>query len=241
MKKQLFRTASIFWLVLAVWAMAQPACADPGSSAVIHGSVRIADHLASQRMRFRLYPGFRSSPAPTAAERQDEFQNIVVYLKSPDLSIPAGEEDPPAQIVQRGETFIPHVLPVVKGSTVEFPNDDPIFHNVFSLSGARSFDLGRYPKGDSRSVTFEKPGIVPVFCHLHSDMAAIILVLDNPFFAVPDAEGQYRIEGIPPGRYTLVAWHERSEPVEVPVELAPGARMEINLSVPIESDEESGR
>ena len=140
-------------------------------------------------------------------------------------------------MVQLGETFIPHVLPIVKGSTVRFPNQDPIFHNVFSLSGTKSFDLGRYPKGDSRSVVFEETGIVPVFCHLHSDMSAIILVLDNPYFAVPDPDGQYRIENIPAGSYTLVAWHERSEQVEQQVEVVAGQALELDITVPIEDDE----
>ncbi len=238
------RASAIAWLTLISWAWHSPVYAGTESDrapAVIHGTVRIADHLTSQRMRFRLYPGFRSVPAPPSGEeRKDEFQNIVVYLRSSELSMPATGDGPVAKIEQRGETFIPHVLPIVKGSTVSFPNEDPIFHNVFSLSGAKSFDLGRYPKGDTRSVTFEKSGIVPVFCHLHSDMSAIIVVLDNPFFAVPDQAGQYRIEGVPPGRYTLVAWHERSEPVEIQVELISGESREINLSVPIEDDEDSG-
>ena len=145
------------------------------------------------------------------------------------------------QVVQLGETFIPHVLPVVKGSTVEFPNQDPIFHNVFSLSRTRTFDLGRYPKGDSRSVTFDQPGIVPVFCHLHSDMSAIVMVLDNPYFAVPDADGRYRIENIPAGNYTVVAWHERSEQVEQQVDVMAGQALDLNITVPIEDEETSGQ
>jgi plastocyanin len=144
-----------------------------------------------------------------------------------------------SQVVQLGETFIPHVLPVVKGSTVEFPNQDPIFHNVFSLSGTKSFDLGRYPKGDSRSVTFDQPGIIPVFCHLHSDMSAIVMVLDNPYFAVPGPDGHYRIENIPAGTYTVVAWHERSEQVEQKADVIAGQALELNITVPIEDDETS--
>lgn len=209
----------------------------------ILGVVQIADDLSAQRMRFRLYPGFKSIPPPTAAEkRSDEWQNIVIYLKSADSALKTTAESTRIlQIEQRGETFIPHVLPIVKGSTVEFPNQDPIFHNVFSLSEARTFDLGRYPQGDSRSVTFEQPGIVPVFCHLHSDMSAIILVLDNPYFAVPGTDGHYRIDDIPAGSYTLVAWHERSEQVEMQVEVRAGEAVEINVSVPIEDDGSAGQ
>jgi hypothetical protein len=133
------------------------------------------------------------------------------------------------------------VLPIVKGTTVDFPNKDPIFHNVFSLSGTKSFDLGRYPQDDSRSVTFDQTGVVPVFCHLHSNMSAIILVLDSTFFAVPDAAGHYRIEDIPAGTYTLVGWHERSERVELQVEVLSGQSVELNVTIPIEDEQATGQ
>jgi hypothetical protein len=142
-------------------------------------------------------------------------------------------------MTQEGETFIPHVLSIPVGSTVEFPNLDPIFHNVFSLSSIKTFDLGRFPQGDSKSVRFDEPGLVPVFCHIHSDMSAIIMVLDNPYFAVPGADRRYRIANIPPGTYTLVAWHERSEPVERTVEVKDGQTLEVNIEVPIENEESS--
>jgi len=215
--------------------------AEPDSSATsgsIRGEVKITKKLPAQRMRFRLYPGFKPVPPPTAQEkRNDEWQNIVIYLKSvPSMPVETGGSEE-LQMLQLGETFIPHVLPIVKGSTVSFPNQDPIFHNVFSLSGTESFDLGRYPKGDSRSVTFDEVGIVPVFCHLHSDMSAIIFVLDNPYFTVPDPDGQYQIENIPAGTYTLVAWHERSEQVEQQVDVTAGHTLELDITVPIEDDE----
>lgn len=214
----------------------QSAGAGPGTGS-IHGSVKITRKLTSQRMRFRPYPEARQLPPPSSENmREDEWQNIVVYLKSsPGLDSDGGSERHP-EVAQEGETFIPHVLPVVRGSTVEFPNHDPIFHNVFSLSAAKTFDLGRYPQGTSRSVTFDQTGIVAVFCHLHSNMSAIVLVLDNPYFAIPDEVGHYRIDGIPPGRYTLAAWHERSERVEHEVEVRPGESVELNLTVPIDDD-----
>ena len=204
----------------------------------IRGEVKITKTLPARRMRFRLYPGFKPVPPPTAEEkRDDEWQNIVIYLKSvPSMPVETGGSEE-LQMLQLGETFIPHVLPIVKGSTVSFPNQDPIFHNVFSLSGTESFDLGRYPKGDSRSVTFDEVGIVPVFCHLHSDKSAIIFVLDNPYFVVPDPDGQYQIENIPAGTYTLVAWHERSEQVEQQVDVTAGHTLELDITVPIEDDE----
>jgi plastocyanin len=218
----------------------RPAHAEPGAAAgsgSIQGKVLITRKLTSQRMRFRIYPGFKPQPPPTAMKNlTDERENVVVYLNSAAAAVEHQTGRSKLQIEQIGETFVPHVLPIVKGSTVDFPNQDPIFHNVFSLSSTKSFDLGRYPKGDSRSVTFDQPGIVPVFCHLHSNMSAIIMVLDNPFFATPGPDGRYRIDNIPAGSYTLVGWHERSDRVEHRVEVMPGETVEITIVIPIEDE-----
>jgi plastocyanin len=224
-----------------VCAHAPASTDDPAATGNIAGEVSITRKLQALKMRFRLYPGYTSIVPPPEEKRDDEYRNIVIYLKSVPWSPAAGASHEELQLRQRGETFIPHVLPVVAGSTVSFPNQDPIFHNVFSLSRARTFDLGRFPKGDSRSITFDQSGIVPVFCHLHSDMSAIILVLDNPYFIIPDAAGRYGIENIPAGRYTLVAWHERSEPVERQVEVTAGETLQLNITVPIDDEESSAR
>lgn len=228
-------------LLLLLPGLTQAEVSLPAATGSIHGKVKVTRKLISQRMRFRLYQSVDPQPPPTIEEeRNDEWRNIVIYLES-EASMPALQKSHQAhpQITQLGETFFPHVLPVVKGSTVEFPNEDPIFHNVFSLSRTKSFDLGRYPKGVSKSVTFDETGIVPVFCHLHSDMSAIILVLDNPYFSVPDSEGQYLVEGVPPGSYTIVAWHERSERIDLQVEVRAGEDVELNITVPITDEETS--
>lgn len=232
-----------FWVGLLFFLLPGQTQAEAGPSTgtgSVHGKVRITRKLISQRMRFRLYQSVDPQPPPTGQqERDDEWRNIVIYLESTaPVPVSSGHDENP-EITQLGETFLPHVLPVVKGTTVEFLNQDPIFHNVFSLSRTKSFDLGRYPEGVSRSVTFEETGIVPVFCHLHSDMSAIIMVLDNPYFAVPDKEGHYLIEDVPPGNYTIVAWHERSERVELQIEIKPGENAELNITVPITDEETS--
>jgi hypothetical protein len=108
-----------------------------------------------------------------------------------------------------------------------------VFHNVFSLSSARSFDLGRYPKGASKSVHFDKGGTVQVFCHIHSDMSAIVFVLENPFFTVATPAGRYGLEGVPPGEYRLVAWHERVRSIVQRVQVRAGETTVLDLNVPL--------
>lgn len=135
-------------------------------------------------------------------------QTAVVYLETAPRG--AFEEPVPgrAALDQRNETFVPHVLAVTVGTTVDFPNSDRVFHNVFSLSKAKRFDLGRYPRGASRSVRFDRPGMVRVFCEIHSHMSAFVLVFAHRFFDKADEAGRYRIEGVPPGTYTLAVWNE---------------------------------
>ena len=109
---------------------------------------------------------------------------------------------------QRNETFVPHVLAVTVGTTVDFPNNDRTYHNVFSLSREKRFDLGRYAAGASKAVRFDRPGVVRVFCDIHSHMNAFVLVFTHRYFAVTDDEGRYRIDGVPSGAYSVVAWYE---------------------------------
>ena len=124
------------------------------------------------------------------------------------------------------------MLAVRTGTTVQFPNDDPLFHNVFSLSRVKTFDLGRYPKGATRPVTFDAAGVVPVFCHIHADMSAYVVVLDHPFFVTPDSAGHFSLEGVPPGDYQLVAWHERIRPFTVPVHVDAGRTTTLDVRLP---------
>ena len=140
---------------------------------------------------------------PGATDRRS-----VVYLDPAPRAAFDVREEPRARMNQRNETFIPHVLAILAGTTVDFPNNDRTYHNVFSLSRTRSFDLGRYAAGRSKSVRFDQPGIVRVFCDIHSHMSAYILVFSHRYFALTDEQGRYRIENVPPGTYTVVAWNE---------------------------------
>ena len=136
-----------------------------------------------------------------------EQSRVVIYLEG---AVPAADESSShtPQIQQVDRRFMPDLVVVPIGSTVSFPNMDPIFHNIYSLSKAKTFDLGAYDKGETRKVTFPKAGIVEVYCHLHPNMAATVVVTPNRWYARPDRAGQYQIQNVPPGQYTLVAWHK---------------------------------
>jgi plastocyanin len=211
---------------------------DRVATASIEGRVEVSRALTARRPRFRIYaePGAGSQPPKAEAADGDERRNIVVYIERVATGAPATPAARPV-LRQSAERFTPHVLPVIRGTTVEFPNDDLLFHNVFSLSRAKDFDLGRYPRGIARSVTFERPGIVQVFCHIHSDMSAVVVVLDNPYYAVPDAEGRYAIPALPPGDYTLVAWHERIKPITHRLHLEAGQLAKVDFTIPLPAGE----
>jgi plastocyanin len=234
--------------IAVVWAAISFAAAfrfrSPAATGRIQGTVLLSPALSARKPRIRLYgdygPGALPAPPRPATS---EFANVVIYLDSvPATGDPAGVPPTRLAIEQHDEVFAPHVLPVLRGSTVEFPNRDPVFHNVFSLSSSRSFDLGRYPKGASKSVRFDRSGTVQVFCHIHSDMSAVVLVLDNPFFTLPVAPGRYTIDDVPVGEYRLVAWHERIKPIVRRVRVRAGETTNLDLNVPLPpSAEAAGR
>ena len=175
------------------------------------------------------YPSRRvTRPAPPPSE----LANVVIAIK--DVPATAGLPATPAQISQRDESFVPRVAAITRGSTVDFPNLDSYFHNVFSLSRGASFDLGRYPKGESRSRTFTRPGLVKVYCHLHSDMSATIVVFDHPFYTAPSADGTFLLNDVPAGEYRLGAWHERIGENITNLEVTPGGTARATFVLPID-------
>ena len=215
---------------LSQWDSVSNASA-PGT---IRGTVRIESKIQPRSLAFSLYSRRGKSPLNNNPQVPvNELQNVVLYLEGRfqnlDAASNAGLPKESPTIQQVNETFIPHVLPIRVGTTVDFPNCDPFFHNVFSLSSARSFDLGRYPKHQVRSVTFERPGIIKVFCHIHSHMSAVILVFEHPHFSAPNSAGSFLLTDIPPGAYNLVAWHERLKPQKKCIVIAAGTNVQVEM------------
>ena len=196
----------------------------------IGGHVKLTTRVRAARQPSAVY-------SPRDVPRHDpppipEIRNVVVYLK--DAAFHGTLPVTTAEMRQEHETFVPHVLAITKGSTVTFPNADPIFHNVFSLSHAATFDLGRYPEGHARAERFPNAGLVKVYCRIHSQMSAAILVLDHPYFATPNDDGTFSLPEVPPGAYMVVGWHERVGERTVRVRVEPGRRTDIELSLPVE-------
>ena len=231
---------SVRSLVAAGAVLLAASAAFPAST--LRGSVTLGRQLSAHRMKFSLYAdAHRAGVNPAPHSMTDELQNVVVYLEHvPEGTVVPDRPRVPARMEQEGLSFKPHVLAVVKGTEVEFPNRDMLFHNVFSLSKTASFDLGRFAQNASKSLRFTKPGIVKVFCHIHSDMSGVILVLDNPFYASPGTDGQYVIEGIPPGEYRVIAWHERARMAAKRIRIEPGEDSVLDFEIPLTEDDDGG-
>ena len=148
-------------------------------------------------------------------------REAVVTLEGEQKSTPLAK----AVVDQRDKTFQPHVSVIPRGTTIYFPNNDTVFHNVFAYFEAKKFDLGMYPRGASKSVKFDKTGVVALLCNVHSDMSAYIVIVDTPFYAVTDKQGRFQLHDVPPGAYTLRVWHESgtqwTQPLQVTGSPAP--------------------
>jgi plastocyanin len=173
------------------------------SLGTIRGRVEIRGVMQPAERR----PGIADLGTPPPRDIPD-LRRAVVYLKEGLTPALESREPTRTRMNQRNETFLPHVLAVDQGTIVDFPNNDTTYHNVFSISKATKFDLGRYARGKSKSVRFDNPGVVRIFCDIHSHMSAFVLVFSHPYYAVAEADGRYRIDNVPPGTYTVLAWHE---------------------------------
>ena len=161
-----------------------------------------------------------------------DLRRAVVYLETAPAAALESRELMRARMDQRNETFLPHVLAIDQGTLVDFPNNDATYHNVFSLSKTRKFDLGRYARGKSKSIRFERAGVVRIFCDIHSHMSAFVLVFNHPFFDVTGVDGRFELPSLPAGTYTVVGWYEGEARVTRSVVVQPGAWAEADLVVP---------
>jgi plastocyanin len=194
------------WFLFSVSAQAQTDASsnnfDPGKAQVMNvtGNVEIT---------------------PIHSHRPAGNDGVVVWL----TPIASGELSPVSAlskrnrqvftVVQKNKTFDPHLLVIPAGSDVEFPNKDPFFHNVFSMFDGKRFDLGLYEAGTSKTLRFDRPGVSFLFCNIHSEMSAVIVTVDSPYYAVSDSKGRVNIPGVPAGRYTLHVWREGSTTTEL--------------------------
>lgn len=218
-------------LPLAPWlpAAAGPAPERGQEAGSVVGTVQVEVEGEADPPMLNPYSRRRYRPPTPAPAAPGSPVNVVIYVLAERTPTPT--TDTSVSIVQRDRTILPHVTAVSAGTTIEFPNRDEVYHNLFSLSDTRRFNLGRYPPGESRSETFPEPGLVRMFCDIHSDMGGVILVLDTPWLGRPDTNGRYRITGVPPGRHRVVAWHETagSDTVEVVVREDRTARADFRL------------
>lgn len=153
--------------------------------------------------------------------RAQDHRDVVIYLER----IPGKTFTPPAATVvidQKNLAFQPHVVPVLVGTRVSFPNSDEVRHNVFSPTKGASFDLGSYPLGAIRNRVFDVPGVVTLLCNVHAEMSAYVVVAETPYFAVSDRAGNFAIPAVPPGHYEVVAWHERARAVRKTIDVPEG-------------------
>lgn len=213
-----------------LWALV----ASPLWAGDLEGVVEIHSRLGHRPTgKLQRLPGQHTGPlyqAPArTSEPVDEVTNVVLYL----LNTPGGPNKVGhAKMNQKNRQFSPYVLPIVRDSTVDFVNGDGIFHSVYSQCECAPFHLPEFPQGESRSIQFPQAGDVELFCAIHPEMNAHILVLDTGFFAMPGSDHKFRIEGIPAGRRVLKAWHPRlKNPVSKIIEVPASGSLHVDLSL----------
>jgi plastocyanin len=185
----IWRLATVSELLCLFGLLAVSGAFHPVMASPVSGSVVITSDAAKEK-------------------RNTDYADVAVWLESLDASQPVPVRR--AQMLQKGKTFSPHLLVVTVGSSVDFPNLDPIFHNAFSSFDGQIFDIGLYPPGTSRTIQFHRTGIVRVFCNIHPTMSAVIVVVDTPYWAITDEDGGYAFTDVRPGKYRLHVFHERS-------------------------------
>ncbi len=165
----------------------------------------------------------------SASGQKTDLANFVITVE--DIEGTFSPPERPVVMEQKELRFVPHVLVILVGTTVEFPNKDPLSHNIFSISNSKRFNFGLYSQGAIRRLKFEKPGVVELLCNVHLEMSGFIVVTKNPYFARSETDGSYRIVGVPPGRHRLRCWHERLAAQERMVQVPETGSVTVDFSV----------
>lgn len=163
-------------------------------------------------------------------EPTTDIGNTVIYLVRTDTASPPTRPGR-ASIAMNGRTFVPRVRVVTPGSRVDFPNQDPFAHNIFSTTPGAVFDLGLYPSGKSKDAPFRRDGVFPVYCNIHPRMTAFVVVAPTPWAVQAGNDGRWRIEGVPAGRYAVHVWHERAKPTRQEVTVGTGGLDGVDLTL----------
>ncbi|MBI4463551.1 MAG: hypothetical protein HY647_02500 [Acidobacteria bacterium] len=199
----------------------------------IQGQVSIIQGLTKERVVLPTYQvrGMSMPAKPEEKASIDELSRVVVYLEL-EATAPAPEAGK-ATLAQRNQRFEPELLMIPVGTTVTFPNSDPIFHNIFSLSKAKQFDLGYYPAGETRTVKFTKAGIVQVYCHIHADMNAAIVVVPGTWYAQPGEDGKFVLRDVPGGTQEVVVWHKSAGFFRKKVPVPESGSVAVSFAIPV--------
>ena len=211
-------------------------CLTAGQAADIDGTIIVHHQLTKRKVTATTGSYERGAKVELGADAEKdplafERERVVVYLEGDRASAPVT-----VVMEQKNRRFVPDTVVIPAGSSVSFPNLDPIFHNVFSLSKTKSFDLGNYPKDHSRTVVFAKPGVVFVNCHLHPNMTAAIVVTPNRWSTKSDGAGHFALSGIPAGTYTVVAWHRTAGYFRQTIKVSGARPQAVQFLIPLDAN-----
>lgn len=210
------------------------ACLRPANATEVCGKI-IVQEKASRKTVAPVVYDLRGASVPekfSSRENGSAFERVAIWLEPNGRAEATSDAPVTARMQQRNRRFEPELLVIPIGSAVEFPNLDPIFHNIFSLSRTQLFDLGYYPEGHSRTVTFPRAGIVQAYCHVHPNMYGVIVVTSSPWFGKPAEDGSFSWSDVPPGKYRLMVWQKSAGLMHKKVVVPDTGKVELSVSVP---------